>query len=39
VVLGGGVPFSPAGSVRVDLDPIDSKRSGAATIHRFRVRK
>jgi dihydrofolate reductase len=39
VVLGGGVPFSPAGSVRVDLDPIGSKRSGAATILRFRVRR
>jgi dihydrofolate reductase len=39
VVLGSGVPFSPAGSVRVDLDPIDSRRSGAATILRFGVRK
>ena len=39
VVLGGGVPFSPAGSVRVDLDPIASEQSGAATILRFRVRK
>ena len=39
VVLGGGVPFSPAGSVRVDLDPIGSDRSGAATILRFRVRR
>ena len=39
VVLGGGVPFSPAGSVRVDLDRISSKRSGGATILRFRVRK
>jgi hypothetical protein len=38
-VLGGGVPFSPAGSVRVDLDPIASEQSGAATILRFRVRK
>jgi dihydrofolate reductase len=39
VVLGDGIPFSPAGSVRVDLDPIGSRRSGAATILRFRVRK
>jgi dihydrofolate reductase len=39
VVLGGGVPFSPAGSAKVDLDPIASKQSGAATILRFRVRK
>lgn len=39
VVLGDGVPFSPAGSVRVDLEPIGSTRSGAATILRFRVRK
>jgi dihydrofolate reductase len=39
VVLGGGIPFSPAGSARVDLDPISSKQSGAVTIMRFRVRK
>jgi dihydrofolate reductase len=39
VVLGEGIPFSPAGSVRVDLDPIDSRRSGTATILRFRVRR
>ena len=39
VVLGDGIPFSPAGSVKVDLDPISSTRSGAATILRFRVRK
>ncbi|MGZ8502169.1 MAG: dihydrofolate reductase family protein [Candidatus Limnocylindrales bacterium] len=39
VVLGDGIPFSPAGSVRVDLDPIGSRRSGAATILRFRVRR
>ena len=39
VVLGDGIPFSPAGSVKVDLDPISSKRSGAVTILRFRVRK
>ena len=39
VVLGEGIPFSPAGSVKVDLDPISSTRSGAVTILRFRVRK
>ena len=39
VVLGGGVPFSAAGSVRVDLDLISSTQSGNATTLRFRVRK
>jgi dihydrofolate reductase len=39
VVLGDGIPFSPAGSARVDLDPISSKQSGAVTLLRFRVRK
>jgi dihydrofolate reductase len=39
IVLGDGVPFSPAGSARVDLDPISSAQEGAATILRFRVRK
>jgi dihydrofolate reductase len=39
VVMGGGVPFSPAGSVKVDLEPIGSDQSGATTILRFRVRK
>ena len=39
VVLGDGIPFSPAGSVRVDLDPISSRQSGAVTILRFRVRR
>jgi dihydrofolate reductase len=39
VVLGDGISFSPAGSVRVDLDPIGSRRSGTATILRFRVRR
>ena len=39
VVLGDGIPFSPAGSVKVDLDPISSKQSGAVTILRFRVRR
>ena len=39
VVLGDGIPFSPAGSAKVDLDPISSRQSGAVTILRFRVRK
>lgn len=39
VVLGDGVPFSPAGSVTVDLEPISTKQSGAVTIMRFRVLK
>lgn len=39
VVLGDGVRFSPAGTSRVDLEPVESKRSGDATILRFRVRR
>jgi dihydrofolate reductase len=39
VVLGGGVPFSPRGSARVDLEPISSTRSGPVSILRYRVRK
>ena len=39
VVLGDGIPFSPAGGVRVDLDPISSTQSGAVTVLRFRVHK
>jgi dihydrofolate reductase len=39
VVLGDGIPFSPRGSARVDLDPISSRQSGAVTILRFRVRR
>ena len=38
VVLGDGIPFSPAGSATVELEPISSVRSGAVTILRFRVR-
>lgn len=38
VVLGGGVPFSPAGSAKVDLEQVDSRQVGGATIIRFRVR-
>jgi dihydrofolate reductase len=37
VVLGDGIPFSPPGSARVDLEPISSTRSGAVSILRFRV--
>ena len=39
VVLGDGIPFSPAGGARVDLDAISSTQVGAATILRYRVRK
>ena len=39
VLLGDGVRFSPAGSVRVNLEPVSSTRSGAVTILRYRVRK
>jgi dihydrofolate reductase len=38
VLLGDGTRFSPPGSARIDLEPISSKRSGAATVIRFRVR-
>ncbi|HEX5251659.1 MAG TPA: dihydrofolate reductase family protein [Gaiellales bacterium] len=39
VVLGDGIRFSPPGLARVDLEPIDSRRSRDATILRFGVRK
>jgi dihydrofolate reductase len=39
VLLGDGVRFSPPGLARIDLEPLDSTRSGAVTILRFRVRK
>ena len=39
VLLGDGVRFSPPGLAPLDLEPISSKRSGDATILRFRVRK
>ena len=39
VLLGDGVPFSPPGLSRVDLEPVSSVRSGDATILRFRVRR
>jgi len=39
VLLGDGIPFSSPGLARVDLEPIESARSGDATILRFRVRR
>lgn len=39
LLLGDGIPFSPPGAARVDLEPLSSMRSGDATILRFRVRK
>jgi dihydrofolate reductase len=39
LILGDGIPFSPPGSAKVDLEPISSTRAGAVTILRFRVRK
>lgn len=39
VILGGGVPFSPPGSVQVALELISSTRHGALVVLRYRVRK
>jgi dihydrofolate reductase len=40
VLLGDGTRFfSSPGLDRIDLEPLDSTRSGAVTILRFRVRK
>ena len=39
VLLGDGVRFSSPGSARIDLELLDSTRSGAVTILRYRVRK
>jgi dihydrofolate reductase len=39
MLAGNGVRFSSPGRPRVDLEPISSTRSGAATILRFRVSK
>jgi len=40
VLLGDGIRFfSSPGLARIDLEPLDSARSGAVTILRFRVRK
>ena len=39
VLLGEGIRFSSPGLARIDLEPLDSTRSGAVTILRFRVGK
>ena len=39
VLAGDGVPFWWPGSTRIYLEPVSAKRSGAATILRFRVPK
>ena len=40
VLLGDGIRFfSSPGLARIDLEPLDSIRSGAVTVLRFRVRK
>lgn len=40
VLLGDGTRlFSPPSLGRIDLEPLDSRRAGAVTILRFRVRK
>jgi dihydrofolate reductase len=39
VLLGDGIRFSAPGLARVDLERIGSRRSGDATILRFRVRR
>ena len=36
VLLGDGIPFSAPGLPTIELEPLSSKRSGAATILRFR---
>jgi riboflavin biosynthesis pyrimidine reductase len=38
VLLGDGIHFSAPGLPRIDLEPLSSKRSGAAPILRFRPR-
>jgi dihydrofolate reductase len=37
VLLGDGIPLSPPSLPRIDLEPVSSTRSGAATILRFRI--
>ena len=39
LLLGDGIPFSPPGLTGVELEPVNSARSGDATILRFRVRR
>jgi dihydrofolate reductase len=36
VLLGDGIPFSAPGLPAIDLEPLSGRRSGAATILRFR---
>jgi dihydrofolate reductase len=36
VLMGDGIPFSPPGLPRIDLEPLSSERSGTTTILRFR---
>lgn len=38
LLLGDGIPFSSSGATRTGLEPVSSKRSGDATMLRFRVR-
>ena len=38
VLLGEGIPFSAPGLPRIDLEPLSSTQSGAATVLRFRPR-
>jgi dihydrofolate reductase len=39
VLLGDGIPMSAPGLSRTELEPVSTKRSGDATMLRFRVRK
>jgi dihydrofolate reductase len=39
VLLGDGIPMSAPGLPRTELEPVSTKRSGDATMLRFRVRK
>lgn len=39
LLLGDGIPFSAPRLTRIGLEPIESRRSGDATILRFRVSK
>lgn len=38
ILLGDGIRFLPPGLTRTELEPLSSKRSGDATMLRFRVR-
>jgi dihydrofolate reductase len=39
VLLGDGVRFSTPGLDRIDLEPVETRRSGAVTLLRFHVRR